>query len=130
MDGKAISIVFLSLFASVLILKILSIAFPKATIINKLFEKTKPRTDIKYMTKKELYESAFIFFTWSSYLFILLYLVTIFTKGELGNSPYIMGTFFILMILFAMAMGASMVLYVRGLFRKESYVPPSVIPKN
>jgi drug/metabolite transporter (DMT)-like permease len=125
MQNKMVGIALLCLIAILIVIQIIRDLRPRSTITIQLFKLRGPRTDIKNMTKEELYKSGFTFFIWSVLLVVLLFIFTLLFNGQKELNPYVVAFYFTLTIVFFTTLGASLVLYVRGLFRKKEYVPPA-----
>ena len=87
------------------------------------FHQIGPRTDTKYMSKRELYKSGLKFIVWSIYLFTIILLLG-YNIGSKSEYAIILGIIFIIWILFMMCFFGGLYLIFRGLIRKKEYIPP------
>jgi hypothetical protein len=84
-----------------------------------------PRTDVKYMTRSDLFRSAASFLTWALILAVvmLLLVMTGFSSGREPPAIYQMLVFGIAIGL-AMSGLAAAYLFIRGALRSPTYKPP------
>jgi hypothetical protein len=85
-----------------------------------------PRTDVKYMTRSELFHSAASFLTWAL-IFAIILLVLVFASFPGGKEPPVIAEVFLFGITIALGMSglAAAYLGIRGVFRSSKYTPPA-----
>lgn len=94
--------------------------------VRKLFEPRGPRTDVRYMTKAELFRSGRSFLVGGAALAIVLMALMKLTSllaNPRSEQPFLMGVFFLLVIFECVLLFAGAYLLFRGLFRRRSYDP-------
>ena len=79
-----------------------------------------PRTDVSYMTRRELFESAAGFVTWTLFSVIALQLVLL-SSPETG-SPWVQGVAFALALFLLMGACGALYMLVRALLRRRAYL--------
>ncbi len=86
-----------------------------------------PRTDVKYMTRRDLFQSALSFLFWSIVsLFLcifIIYLAGVVSKGGEFPTVGLVGLF--AFVLFSgVGVTGALYLFIRGLLRDKDFVPP------
>lgn len=87
-----------------------------------------PRSDVKYMTKTELYDSGVRFIVWGLIFTSAFWAVGIaarFLHSSPDTSPLMAALWFGLSLLAGMGFLGGFYLVIRGLLRPHSYIPPS-----
>src|SRR5438105_13092773 len=88
------------------------------------FRQHGPRTDTKFMGKKVLYESSRIFMLSALCLLTMLFVISQYIGEREDLQLILLSLQFAISLLFMMSIGAGLYLLIRGLTRKEDYIPP------
>ncbi|RKX68644.1 hypothetical protein DRP53_10320 [candidate division WOR-3 bacterium] len=102
----------IGLYLLINLLTILGFIYPRFGVF--LFRHRGPRTDVKYMTKHDLYRSGVQFL-----ILAILILPFLIISGLWAASPILMGFQFVFSILFLMFIVGGIYLLLRGLIRKQ-----------
>lgn len=120
--GSIIMVLLLNLVTTV------ALHFPDAPWV-KLFFRTKfgPRTDVKYMTRNDLFWSAWMFMVYAAiFMVIFVGIWLIFAKRSTkGESLSLWTTLTVVLLSFVVCTISACCLLVAALFRKKDYVPPN-----
>lgn len=114
------------LFALVVLLIVLPVFADRSAIMAELYKPRGPRTDVRYMTKAELYRSGRSFLVGGAALAIVLMALTGLTSlfaNPRSELPFLMSVFFLLVILECALLFGGVYLLFRGLLRRRSYDP-------
>lgn len=90
-----------------------------------------PRTDVKYMTRSELFRSSASFLTWAL-VFAIIVLVVVFAWFSDGKEPPVISQVFLFAAIIALGMSGLAAAYIciRGIFRSPTYRPPGEEDKH
>lgn len=98
---------------------------PESKLLNLLYTPFGPRTDIAFMTRKELFQSAWIFLKWGFHCCFLISVGVLCLSVYYGDKePDMVAVIlpgFLLVIPCCMFFAATGYLLVRGLFRRKIY---------
>lgn len=83
------------------------------------------RTDVKYMTKSELYYSGLQFLKWSGLLLVILLLFAKLIESNFNLTTGMLS--FMLTIFSLMFFSGGIYMLIRGVFRKKNYIPAEYI---
>jgi hypothetical protein len=90
-----------------------------------------PKTDVKYMTRSELFKSASGFLICGTYLVLLLIFTILLTSPfykNTGPGPFLSALiYFIIPVICAVFFCAAFCLFIRGLFRSKNYLAPNAV---
>lgn len=125
---KKIYLALLGLPLGCYLLVYFALRHPHSYWVQLFFRARGARTDIRNMTKNELFQSGVQFLKWVVFLFVIVLLIGYQVDKMVEPTIIFLTLLFAASLLFMTFLGGGLYLLFRGLIRKKNYIPPE--PEN